>query len=163
MESRLDELYERVKATLGRERSITSPEEMGRAVFRLYSTAVQDFNPVYTDQAYARKSGLVDVMAPPTLVCETFQIYEGDINCEGHPDGFMDLNLPVPLRAGNDYEFFRPVMPSDVITAKIQVSNVWKRAAKSGGLVFQEFEISYFNQNGDLLVRNVELMFYKVM
>ena len=161
MEPELDELYQKVKATLGRQRTVTSPEEIGQATFRLYATAVQDFNPLYMDKRYASRFGFVDVIAPPTLVCETFQIYNGDISCEGHPEGFGDPNLPMPLRAGNDYAFFRPVMPDDVITAHIKVSDVWKQNGRSGGIVFQEFEILYFNQNGDRLARNVELMFYK--
>ncbi len=162
MGAALDELYARVRATVGQERKVTSPEEMGRAAFRMYATAVQDFNPVYTDRPRARELGLKDVMAPPTLICDTFQVYGTDIDEEGHPIGFSDSTLPMPLRAANEYEFFQPVMPDDVVTARTRVADAWKREGRSGGLVFQQNEITYVNQRGEVLARNMELMFYRV-
>src|SRR5687768_2061592 len=103
-------------ATVGRETTYTAPEEIGRAAFRFYSMAVQDSNPLYIDQAAARAAGLRDVTAPPTLVCETHQFINEDVNEQGYPKSMAHDALGGLLRAGNTYEFFQPVYPDDVIT-----------------------------------------------
>ena len=33
--------------------------------------AISDFNPLYSDREFAQAHGLRDVMAPPTLLCDT--------------------------------------------------------------------------------------------
>ena len=161
MTTEADELFQRVKATVGQEAVFTAPEELGRSSFRKYALAVEDSNPIYTNYQFARSLGLHDIVAPPTLICDSFHYYGTDIDEDGYPVGSRQESPDFPWRAGNDYEFFQHISPEDVITMRRIVKDVWQKPSRSGSLVFQQIEVSYQNQHGNLLARNVELLFYK--
>ena len=65
------------------------------------------------------------------------------------------------LRAGNEYEFFQPIHPDDVLTASWLVKDVYERSGRSGSLIFQVIEATFYNQRGELLARNTETLFYR--
>ena len=73
------------------------------------------------DAAFARDTRHGGVIAPPTLVCETNQIFQNP------PDGngYIGHNWPLPLpsnrfiRGGNEYEFHQPVRADDRITVTV--------------------------------------------
>ncbi len=155
-------LVAKLKRTIGREAVFQAPDEIGRPSFRQYALAIGDFNPVYTDSQAARAHGLRDVMAPPTLICDTWQYVEGDIDDQGRLVALGDGLEAGGLRAGNDYEFFQPVHPDDVVTARRQTKNVYEKTGRSGNLVFWEVETRFFNQRGELLATNLETMFRRV-
>lgn len=156
-----DSLLEQLKATVGRERVFQAPDEIGRPAFRQYALAVGDFNPSYSDREQAVSNGLRDVMAPPTLVCDTWQYVDSDMDERGDLLGRGPFRELVGLRAGNEYEFFQPIHPDDVITARWLVKDVYERTGRSGTLIFQVIEATFHNQRGDLLARNTETLFYR--
>lgn len=156
-----ESLHEQLRATVGQEMVFEAPDEIGRSSFRQYALAVGDFNPLYSDREQAAAQGLRDVMAPPTLVCDTWQYVDSDMDERGDLLGrgpFRDLT---GLRAGNEYEFFQPVHPDDVITARWLVKDVYERATRSGTIIFQIIEATFHNQRGEMLARNTETMFYR--
>ena len=155
------DLLAKLKASVGKERVFRAPDEMGRAGFRQYALAIGDFNPVYSDREFAQSQGLRDVMAPPTLICDTWQYIEGDMDHRGDLVGRGESGEPKGLRAGNDYEFFQPVYPDDQITARWRVKDVYEKSGRSGSLVFQEIEVSFFNQRDELLAKNTETLFFR--
>ena len=156
-----DSLLEQLKGTVGRELVFVAPDEMGRASFRQYALAVGDFNPLYSDRERAAAHGLRDVMAPPTLICDTWQYVDSDMDERGDLVGRGFFGELTGLRAGNEYEFFQPVHPDDVITARWLVKDVYERSGRSGSLIFQVIEATYHNQRGELLARNTETLFYR--
>ena len=156
-----DSLIEQLKATVGRELVLDAPDEIGRAAFRQYALAVGDFNPLYSSREIAASNGLRDVMAPPTLVCDTWQYVDSDMDERGDLAGRGSFGKLTGLRAGNEYEFFQPVHPDDVITARWLVKDVYERTGRSGSMIFQVVEATYRNQRGELLARNTETLFYR--
>ena len=155
------DLVARLKATIGKEVVYQAPDAIGRPAFRKYALAIGDFNPVYTDGEFAKAHGLSDVMAPPTLICDTWQYVESDIDERG---GLVAFEVGLDqggLRAGNDYEFFQPLHPGDVVTAKRKTKDVYQKTGRTGILVFQEIETSYYNQRGELLATNLETLYYR--
>ena len=158
-------LLERLKDTVGRELVFQSPDPISSSSIRQYALAIGDFNPLYTDREFANAHGLKDVMAPPTLVCDTWQYIESD--SERNLDDRGDLVGRGPgrvlegLRAGNEYEFFRPIHPDDVITARSVVKDVYERIGRSGSLIFQVTKTTFHNQHGQLLAQNTETLFYR--
>ncbi|HEX2171865.1 MAG TPA: MaoC family dehydratase N-terminal domain-containing protein [Dehalococcoidia bacterium] len=157
-----DDLYERLRANIGKTFEFTAPDELGRPAIRQFALALGDFNPVYTDRAAAEAAGLPDVMAPPTFVCETMQYLADAINERGDFSALDGVREPGGLRAGNDYEFIRPVHPDDVITARWELKDVYRKDTRSGSLVFTITEITYRNQRGEILAVNREHMFHRV-
>ena len=156
-----DTLLERLKATVGQELVFEAPDEIGRPAFRQYALAVGDFNPLYSDREQATAHGLRDVMAPPTLVCDTWQYVDSDMDERGDLVGRGSFGELTGLRGGNEYEFFQPIHPDDVITARWVVKDVYERTGRSGSLIFQVVEATYRNQRGELLARNTETLFYR--
>ena len=156
-----DSLFEQLKATIGTELVFQAPDEIGRAAFRQYALAVGDFNPLYSDREHAASHGLRDVTAPPTLICDTWQYVDSDMDQRGDLVGRGSFGELTGLRAGNEYEFFQPVHPDDVITARWLVKDVYERTGRSGSMIFQVVEATYRNQRGELLARNTETLFYR--
>ena len=154
-------LLDRLKATVGQELVFQAPDEIGRPAFRQYALAVGDFNPLYSDREHASANGLRDVMAPPTLICDTWQYVDSDMDERGDLVGRGPLGELTGLRAGNEYEFFQPIHPDDVITARWLVKDVYERTTRSGALIFQVVEATFRNQRGELLARNTETLFYR--
>ena len=150
-----------LESSVGQEHTFTDSQEMGRAAFRMYAEAVQDANPLYTSHEFAHSLGLKDVMAPPTLICDTFRFFGDDVDEAGHPLALKQQFAGTPLRAGNEYEFFQPVHPSDVVTLRRKVVKVWEKKGRSGTLVFQQVKVTYHNQCNELLAINTEVLCYR--
>jgi len=156
-------LTDDIRALVGREVTYTAPEELGRAAIRYFATAVGDDNPLYTDAAYARRHGYDDVVAPPTLICETNQYAAVARDDEGYAGHSWHLELPNTrqVRGGNSYEFHQPVRPTDVITATWRISDVTERTTGSGAdMLIVTSAASYLNQHGELLATNEETIIF---
>ena len=154
-------LLERLKATVGQEIILRAPDEIGRSSLRQYALAIGDFNPIYSDREFAQINGLRDVMAPPTLICDTWQYVDSDMDERGDLLGRGPIRELEGLRAGNEYEFFQPIHPDDVVTAHWIVKDVYEKTGSTGSLVFQVIETTFYNQLEELLARNTETMFYR--
>ena len=153
---------ERYCHLIGQEYVYTSSEEVGRASIRKFAMAVGDLNPLYLDREQAVKGPYGDVVAPPTFICETTQYYRGQIDEEG---GFTDrVRFPMgqPIRAGNEYSFYKPLRPDDVITARSKIRNIYEREGRTGHLLFMELDITYTDQRGELLAENRESFVYRL-
>ena len=154
-------LLERLKETVGQKVVIQAPDEMGRSSLRQYALAIGDFNPLYSDRGFAQTHGLREVMAPPTLICDTWQYVDSDMDDRGDLVGRGPIRELEGLRAGNEYEFFQPIHPDDVISAHWTVKDVYEKTGRTGSLVFQVSETTFYNQADELLARNTETMFYR--
>lgn len=159
-------LTEEVAAFLHRRATYVAPEPMGRAAFRYFATAIGDDNPVYVDDQAAKAAGYDGVVAPPTLVCETNQY----MSRHRDPDGFLGHRFELPvqdcrqLRGGNEYEFFQPVRPDDVLHVEWEVTELSERRSSSGlPMLFVRSVATYRNQRDELLVRNTETVIYQAM
>ena len=157
-------LSDELRSWIGREASYHAPEELGRASLRYFALAIGDDNPLYTDDEYARAAGFPSVIAPPTFVCETSQYAHRPPN----PDGYLGhtWELPLPgcrmIRGGNDYEFARPVLPTDRLSVTWRLEDISEHASASGApLLIVVSLATYTNQHGELLARNRETTIYQ--
>lgn len=154
-------LLEKLNKTIGQEIILQAPDEIGRSSLRQYALAIGDFNPLYSDQKFAEAQGFRDVMAPPTLICDTWQYVDSDMDELGDLIGRGPTRELKGLRAGNEYEFFQAIHPDDVISAHWKVKDVYERTTRSGLIIFQVIETTFYNQREELLARNTETMFYR--
>ena len=116
-----------IKALVGREWVFTAPEEMGRASIRKFALATGEVNRLYYDEAYALKSRYGGTIAPPTLVCETWQYMDGELDELGSPSGRPTLHLGTEIRGGHEYTFHQPLRPEDILTARWKISDIRER------------------------------------
>jgi hydroxyacyl-ACP dehydratase HTD2-like protein with hotdog domain len=147
-------LTEELKSFIGREAHYPAREELGRASIRYFALAIGDDNPLYVNG---------DV-APPTLICETNQYAHQTPN----PDGYIghEWHLPVPntrlVRAGNDYEFMRPILPTDRISVTWTLESIVEKPSSRGGTqLFVSSVARYRDANGEVVAVNRETIVYQ--
>ncbi len=153
-----------LRAWIGREVTYTAPEELGRASIRYFALATRDDNPLYRDDAYARAAGYPSVIAPPTLLCETCQYAHRPPDGDGYIG--HEWHLPITgcrlIRAGNEYEFFRAVLPTDRISVTWTLADIVERPSSRGGTqLFVTSVARYENQDGQALAINRETVVYQ--
>lgn len=149
---------------IGREATYTAREELGLASIRYFALALDDHNPLYRDADYAAESRHGGIVAPPTLVCETNQFAGETEDRNGYIGHHWDLpiNNGRFMRGSNDYEFFHPVLPSDRVTVKWKITEIYERKTrKLGTLIFVSSVASYYNQDDKLLATNKETNIYQ--
>jgi len=157
-------LTEELKAWIGREAHYSAREELGRASIRYFALALGDDNPLYVDDAYAKKVGYPSVIAPPTLICESCQYAHQAPNGDGYIG--HEWHLPVPnarlIRASNDYEFMRPVLPTDRISVTWTLESIVEKPSSRGGTqLFVSSVARYRDAQGEVVAINRETIVYQ--
>jgi len=115
--------------------------EIERGAIRRFAEAIGDPNPLFNDEAAARRSRYGGMIAPPTF-------------CRSLGGGFftVPLNLPVfrGLDGGSEWEYFEPIRPGDRITVVSKLADIREAAGRMGPMVFIITETRYTNQFGQL-------------
>ncbi len=157
-----DDLLARLKALVGKEFTFAAPEEVGRASIRQFALAIGDPNPLYMDHVLAGTSPHGGIVAPPTFICETNQYLPGPVDEEHGSLNATDIPTGGVIRMGNDYQFFRLVRPSDVVTAQWTVAECFEREGRSGRMALLVMDKTFRNQRGELLATNRETYAYRL-
>jgi acyl dehydratase len=157
-------LTEELKGWIGREAHYPAHEALGRASIRYFALAMGDANPLYVDDAYAQAAGYPSVIAPPTLIVETCQYAHRAPDEEGYIG--HEWKLPITgcrlIRAGNDYEFVRPVLPDDRISVTWSLEDIVERSSSRGGTqLFVSSVARYRDAQGALVATNRETLVYQ--
>jgi acyl dehydratase len=152
-------LTDELRAWIGRQVTYPAREALSPASIRYFARALGDDNPLYTDDEFAREAGYRMAVAPPTLVCETCQYSDGPAAATGYIGHEWDLPIDNVrmIRAGNAYEFTRPVYPDDWISVTWTLEDMVERKSRRGGTqLFVTSLATYENQDGDRLASNRE-------
>lgn len=147
-----------------RKKRYIAPEPLGRAPIRYFARAIGDDNRLYTDAAYAQEHGYHDVIAPPTLICETNQYADLSKDEAGYAGHGWDIEVPGTrlLRGGNEYTFHQAVSPDDIITASWRIQDMTeKTTAKGIRMLIVTSVAEYSNQHDELLVTNAETLIFQ--
>lgn len=126
-----EEIYQRMLKNKGKATSpITYDVEKGHV--KRFAEAIGDDNAQWRG-----------VTVPPTFT-RAFIPSDED---ESQP---RDPNERV-LDAGSEYEYFKPIKPGDQITVVSTIADVFKKEGRLGTMTFQVKEVSFTNQNGELV------------
>ncbi|HET9733229.1 MAG TPA: MaoC family dehydratase N-terminal domain-containing protein [Acidimicrobiales bacterium] len=146
------------------------PIEAGHIM--MFARAVGDTNPVYHDEEAAKAAGFSGVIAPPTFVQASAQ-FDPDyflrpkpgqkwfgsgrqptgIDRESSGGGGGGRGGGGGLHAEQHYEYHRPLVAGDVLTATTRPGRTWeKEGRRAGKLVFSESVTEYRDQNGELVI-----------
>jgi peroxisomal enoyl-CoA hydratase 2 len=129
-----------LRATIGVE-SRPVQVEIERSAIRKYADAIQDPNPVYYDESFARRTPHGTVIAPPTFVCSLETGGEG-------------LEIPVPathtesLNGGVEYRYERPLRLFEVLTVTHRLTDVFEKDGRLGRMLFLVREEAYRDRDG---------------
>jgi len=133
-------------------------DEVNKAMIRHWCEAMEDGNPIYTDEEYALESGYGGIIAPPQMV----QAYStpplwpkdaGRINPQ--TEALEKLNrkgYTGVVATGTSQEYFHPMRIGDKICYEIKLSSVSpEKTTRLGKGYFVTTESRYTNQNGELV------------
>ncbi len=116
--------------------------EVEKGAIIRFAQAIGDPNPLWSDEAEARRTCVGGLVAPPTFL-------------RSAPVERPELPFEMPferlLDGGSDWEYFEPVRPGDVITSTAQIENISERSGRLGLMVFILTKITYTNQFGHLV------------
>ncbi|PCI52354.1 MAG: acyl dehydratase [Gammaproteobacteria bacterium] len=118
--------------------SVTAPVEKGR--LRFFAKAIGESNPIYTDEAAAKKAGYESLPMPPTFlfslkmdVPNPFENYEK-----------AGLALAKILHANQAFIYHKPVVAGDTLMFESHIADIYDK--KGGELEFLVEKIKVSNQ-----------------
>jgi acyl dehydratase len=122
--------------------------EVDKSATRKYASAIrhpQPPNPLYYDADAASKTKWGGLLAPATF-CTSFP-WLGELLEKINP------TMPkyrVGLNGGNEYEFYAPVRPGDVLTARPKLAGLDEKPRDDGGVMLvMNLEAEFENQRGE--------------
>ena len=121
--------------------------EVEKGWLKRHAEAIDDPNPLWQDEKYARKSRYGTIIAAPTFVSalRNQEWMEGLIN--------IDCPLKRVLNGGNEIEFYQPIRAGDIISITYKLAGATERTGKKGNMVFLNYEINYKNQFDELVAK----------
>jgi acyl dehydratase len=120
--------------------------EVEKGHIRRHAEAVGDPNPLWRDEAYARKTRYGGIIAPPLFLIDAGLVDFVDSLVDMAPD-------KANINGGTELDFYRPMRVGDTITTVAKLADVKEKVGKSGSMIFLLVEVTYTNQKGELVAR----------
>jgi acyl dehydratase len=129
----------------------------------MFARAIGDENPVYTDPSSPQAAAFGGVIAPPTFTMASSQfdpdavlrpkVGEPWFGSAKEPSG-ASMASTGRLHAEQHFEYHRPLVAGEVLTATEREGKTWEKESKRGGsLLFEEKFIEYTTvDTGELVV-----------
>jgi acyl dehydratase len=135
--------------------------EVEKGAIKKFADAVDDSNPLYWDEEYARNSRYGSLIAPPGFFGWPVHLARGQTflrtakqeGTESEKVGDLAIELakagyPRNLDGGMEYEFFAPVRAGDILSGSSRITDITEKKGATGTLIFVTTETNYSNQNG---------------
>ncbi len=121
--------------------------EIEKTVVMRFVEAVEDPNPLWQDEEYAKKSIYGGLMAPPNLLCTVIA---------GAGGGRLRVKSSTPrhggVAGGDELELFQPVRVGDVITSRAKLIDIQERTGKDGTKrIYAIIETTFKNQKDEVV------------
>jgi acyl dehydratase len=125
--------------------------EVDRCKIRELCMAIGDDNPIFFDRQTAEKEGYKDNPAPLTFATV--------MNFWGYPkiwDNMKEIGIDTKrlLHAKEDYEYFSPIYPGDVITGKVNVDSL----RSSSSMDMATFKTVFLRNNETVLIAKMTIV-----
>ena len=116
--------------------------EVEKGAIQAFARAIGDDNPLFNDEAVARKSRNGGLVAPPTFLRSVGSV---------RPQLPFEVPFTRLLDGGSEWEYFEPVRPGDRITSVAQMTDIAERTGRMGLMLFMTVVITYRNQLDQLV------------
>lgn len=153
------ELYDELQAFIG---SQEGPAEAGydvnRAMIQHWCEAIEDGNPLYNDEGYAKKSKYRGIIAPPPMM-QTFSGGPRWPRPQKEPSSTDRLTEKLhqagyihTIATNNTLEFLRPLRLGDRLTRRSKLVSIsTEKKTRAGTGFFVTSETTYTNQRGEVV------------
>ncbi|MFC2071132.1 MaoC family dehydratase N-terminal domain-containing protein [Chloroflexota bacterium] len=133
--------------------------EVEKGAIRRYADAIDDQNPLYRDEEYARNSIYGSIITPPGFFGWPAKWARGSafpVFSEAMVEiiaGLAKAGYSQIIDGAIDYEFFCPVRAGDTLSASSVIKDITERKDRAVKSVFVITETTYTNQNSDLVAK----------
>jgi acyl dehydratase len=151
-------LPEEIKKLIGNSGQIQF-YEVEKGAIRRFADAVDDANPLYYDEDYAKNSKYGSIIAPPGFFGWPLKQTRNSPLAINIPleleSAFAQAGYPLSLvlDGGMEYEFFLPVHAGDVLSATTTVRSLRERSSENGTIIVAFLDTTYHNQHGALAAK----------
>jgi acyl dehydratase len=158
------ELSPELRKYIGRVSSgfVEAVDEVNKPMIRIWCEMVEDSNPLYTDEEYARKSEYGDIISPPAMLMTWGLLPEWPVS-EIPSHVLMDLPLedfPINLSVGCTEEYFLPIHPGDRLHYNTKLDDISSlKRTRLGVGHFITYTYYYYNQHNELVATNRHVLF----
>jgi acyl dehydratase len=118
--------------------------------FQRWASAVQDLNPLYFDDDYARRVGYREVIAPPMFLpyVTTGVVMLDTLNPDGARGGENESDIRLPgcprrVAGGDEWTFYQPVYDADRISSSRSLFDLRQKSGRSGSFVLMLWQTIY--------------------
>ena len=120
--------------------------EIEKGLIQRFAQAIDDPNPLWQDEEYARRSRYGGIIAPPTFAVA--------IGNEQFGQKLTLLFRGGLLHGSTTLECYQPIRPGDEIAVTVKLANVRERRDSGGArTTFVTFDITYKNQRDEPVAR----------
>jgi len=123
--------------------------EIEKGAIRRFAQAVEDPNPLWIDDEYARQTGYGGIVCPPGF----FGLPAMQSAEMGDMIDLVDPPLKNILFAGTDCDFYLPIRPGDILISYMKLTDLYEKSGSSGTRIFMVFEANFKNQRDDVVAR----------
>ena len=121
-------------------KAFSATAEAGKV--RLFCKAIGEEDPIYVDEAAAKKAGFARIPVPPTFL----QAITNDNPDRGGLLQLLNVDIGLVLHGEQHYDYYAPVYVGDTLTCQQKVTDMYDK--KGGALWFVVSETSMKDQNG---------------
>ena len=149
-------LTEEARANIGVEKVVVSDPASLRHI-KEFAAAMDDWDPLYHDDEYAKTTHYGGVIAPPLFHQAMTRpvVPEDELQEDGQ---YQDIAVPGvygrTLAGEGESEMFNPIYAGDVLTERTKVVDIQEKEGRSGRLIFVTSESAWTNQRGQLVARS---------
>lgn len=115
--------------------------EVEKGAIIKFAEAIGDENPLFNDEAAARKGQYGGIVAPPTFLRLAVSV---------RPEIPFDVPFDRRLDGGSEWEYFQPVRPGDRITTVSRITDLVERQGRLGTMIITTVVTTYTNQFNEL-------------
>jgi acyl dehydratase len=158
------ELSPELRKYIGRVSSgfVEAVDEVNKPMIRIWCEMVEDSNPLYTDEEYARKSEYGGIISPPAMLMTWGLLPEWPVSViPSHV--LMDLPLedfPINLSVGCTEEYFLSIHPGDRLHYNTKLDDISSlKRTRLGVGHFITYTYYYYNQHNELVATNRHVLF----
>lgn len=156
--------FEDAKKEIGKK----TPREKGRnpanrPMIELFNAAVENPDPRYWDEAYAKEK-VGGIMVPPAMLMTMGMpaFWAPEQFKEKQPSGMIDIPLPgdTVINVSTETEFLKPVIVGDQISSQEEVVDIsLEKKTRIGIGHFITTASNYYNQRGELVAVNKNTLY----
>lgn len=139
--------------------------DVTRVDIKKIADAIEDHNPLYWDDEYARNTRYGSIIAPPGFFGWPEKWPPKGPNYTKLKEEMMAIIVKAGFARGLDggceYEFFMPIRAGDKLAATPKVVDVYERESKTGKMLISVQEVTYLNQNGATVAKRREILIHR--